>query len=85
MFWLAEIVYRLFQLLVVIVVIDVILSYFLSPWNEVRLLLDRVVEPMLRPIRRFIPSMSGLDFSPLVLIILLQIIGSVLRSLILSL
>jgi YggT family protein len=85
MIWLAEIVYRLFQLLVVIVVIDVILSYFLSPWNEVRMILDRVVEPMLRPIRRFIPSMSGLDFSPLVLIILLQIIGSVLRRLILSL
>ncbi len=35
-------------------------------------LLDSVVSPMLRPFRRILPSMGGLDFSPLILIILIE-------------
>jgi YggT family protein len=31
--------------------------------------LYRLTEPLLRPIRRLIPSMSGLDLSPLVLLL----------------
>lgn len=33
--------------------------------------LNRVTEPALRPIRRVLPNLSGLDLSPLVLILLL--------------
>lgn len=33
--------------------------------------LYRVTEPALRPIRRFIPSLGGVDISPVVLILLL--------------
>lgn len=33
---------------------------------------DRVTEPALRPIRRFLPNLGGIDLSPLVLILLLQ-------------
>lgn len=32
----------------------------------------RVTEPVLRPIRRFLPDLGGVDLSPLVLILLLQ-------------
>lgn len=32
----------------------------------------RVTEPALRPIRRFLPNLGGVDLSPLVLILLLQ-------------
>ncbi len=31
--------------------------------------LERLVEPMLRPIRRILPDMGGLDISPIVLLI----------------
>lgn len=34
--------------------------------------LNGVVDPMLRPIRRFLPSLGGLDISPIILLILLQ-------------
>ncbi len=34
--------------------------------------LHRVTEPMLAPIRRFLPNFGGIDLSPLVLILLLQ-------------
>ena len=32
----------------------------------------RVTEPLLRPIRRWLPDLGGVDLSPLVLILLLQ-------------
>ena len=34
--------------------------------------LYRITEPLLRPIRRFLPNLGGLDLSPIVLILLLQ-------------
>ena len=34
--------------------------------------LYRVTEPALRPIRRYLPNVGGLDLSPIVLILLLQ-------------
>jgi len=34
----------------------------------------RITEPGLRPIRRFLPSLGGIDISPIILILLLQMI-----------
>jgi YggT family protein len=61
--------------------VDVILSFVLNPFHPVRRALDSVVEPMLAPIRRVLPPAGGLDFSPAVLMILIQIIGRLLVSL----
>ena len=33
---------------------------------------EAVTDPLLRPIRRFLPSLGGIDISPIILIILLQ-------------
>lgn len=76
----ASIVHRIFQLLTLIVVVDVVLSYFMSPFHPVRQFLDRIVEPMLRPIRRLLPQTGMIDFSPLVLIILLQLLDYLIQS-----
>src|SRR5215212_5054097 len=35
--------------------------------------LDRITAPLYRPIRRILPDFGGLDFSPIVLLILIQI------------
>jgi YggT family protein len=67
--------------LTLVVFVDVILSFVLSPFHPVRRALDSVVEPMLAPIRRVLPPAGGLDFSPAVLMILIQIIGRLLVSL----
>ncbi len=42
--------------------------------------LHRVTEPALRPIRRFLPVAGGVDFSPLVLILLLIFLRGVLHN-----
>ena len=45
------------------------------------LLIDRMIEPILEPIRRFVPTVGGIDLSPLVLLVMLQVLDLVLRSL----
>ena len=73
------------QLLVLLVFISVILSYFMDPYHPIRRGVDNIVEPMLSPIRRVVPAMGMLDFSPLVLILLIQLLKSLLVSLLLNL
>jgi YggT family protein len=72
------------RLLTLIVIIDIVLSYFMSPYNSVRMALDRVVNPLLNPIRRVVPPLAMIDFSPLILIVLINIVSSVLINLLLS-
>lgn len=69
------------QLIVILVLAHVILSYFLSPYHPIRSALDRLVEPLLAPIRRVVPLVGMFDFSPIILIILVQFIARVLISL----
>jgi len=46
--------------------------------NPVVQFLHRATEPALGPIRRVLPPLGGLDLSPLVLLVLLQILKSML-------
>ena len=71
--------------LVLLVIVQVVLSYVMSPLHPVRQAIDRLVEPMLMPIRRFVPPVGGLDFSPLVLVLLIEVVGMVLKSLLVAL
>ena len=36
--------------------------------------LDRVTEPLYRPIRRILPDFGGIDFSPLILLLLIGVV-----------
>ena len=63
------------QILVILVIASVILSYFMDPYHPVRRGVDNIVQPLLDPIRRVVPLVGMLDFSPLILILLLQLIG----------
>lgn len=64
------------------VIIHVILGYFLSPYHPAREFTSRLFEPLLAPIRRMLPQMGMLDFSPIVLIILVQLIEALLTQMI---
>ena len=74
-----------FRLFILLLVVHVVISYFMSPFHPARQWVDRIVEPLLRPIRRMLPSTGMFDFSPLVLMLLAQILNlifvSVLKSL----
>lgn len=67
--------------LVLLVIISVILSYVMDPYHPVRRWVDSIVEPMLLPIRRVVPLVGMLDFSPIVLIILIRIVFNLILNL----
>ena len=59
----------------VVVIVAVILSWLqLPPSNKVVRITRMLTEPTLAPIRRLVPSAGGIDFSPLILLVLLQIL-----------
>jgi len=72
-----------------IIVIQMILSWLvafnvINTYNDfVRGLLralDRMTEPVYRPIRKVLPDFGGLDFSPMVVLIVLLILDRLLRG-----
>jgi len=73
------------QLLVLLVIVSVILSYFMDPYHPIRRAIDSVVEPLLAPIRRIVPLIGMLDFSPLILIILIQVVSNLIIRFLISL
>ncbi|HEY4718608.1 MAG TPA: YggT family protein [Anaerolineales bacterium] len=76
-----ELIRWLINLLTILVILYVVLSYLLSPYHPVREAVDKVVEPMLAPIRRIMPFTGGVDFSPVVLILIIQLVGRLVLSL----
>ena len=42
--------------------------------------LQSLVEPLLRPVRRFLPTVAGLDLSPMVVILLIKVLEMVLHG-----
>ena len=68
-----------FTVAIVVRAIISFLPYFMRPpYHPLVVSIDRVVtqitEPVLAPVRRMLPSFGGLDFSPMVVIIVLIII-----------
>lgn len=72
------------QILILLVIASAILSFFMDPYHPIRRGVDNIVEPMLAPIRRIVPLVGMLDFSPLVLIILIQVAERVLIGILVS-
>jgi len=77
---------RIIDLYIFVVIAGAILSWLIA-FNVVNTqnrfvytvadILYRVVEPALRPIRRFIPNLGGIDISPVILILFLIFIRDV--------
>lgn len=63
----------------------VVLSYFMDPFHPIRATVNRIVDPLLNPIRRILPQTGMIDFSPLVAIIIIQVIEFILTRLLISL
>lgn len=69
------------NIIFVLVLLKIVLSYFMDPFHPFRRSVDQLVDPLLDPIRKVLPTIGYFDFSPVVLIILVNIIASILRNL----
>ena len=57
------------------IIIQAIMSWINpDPYNPVYSLLSQLTEPVLKPCRRLIPTMGGLDLSPLIALVALQVL-----------
>lgn len=66
--------------LTVVVIVYAVLSWVPAP-SVLSGVMARLVEPLLRPIQRVLPLVGGIDLSPLVLLLVLQVAAIVLGSL----
>jgi YggT family protein len=73
------------KVLTFLVLAHVILSYFMNPYHPVRQFIDRMVDPLLSPIRRIVPLIGMMDFSPVILIILVQFISDAIVKILITL
>ncbi len=60
-------------ILVAAVIIQVVFSW-LNPYTPVAPVVDALTRPFLRPLRRFIPPIGSFDLTPLVLVVLAQVV-----------
>jgi YggT family protein len=81
LYWWVIIVMALMSWLLAFDVINMRNDLVRSVWNGV----NALTEPALRPIRRFIPPVGGMDISPVILLLLLAFVqmelGEVMRRL----
>lgn len=66
------------QVVSLLIIVYVVLSFFMSPYHPIRQTVDRLVEPLLAPIRQILPRTGMIDFSPMVVLILVQVLSTVL-------
>ena len=55
------------------VIIQVVLSW-VNPYTPAAPVLDALTRPFLRPLRRFVPPLGNIDLTPLVLVVLVQVV-----------
>jgi YggT family protein len=87
---LSQIVGYIISIIIVLVIVQFVISLLVA-FNVVSMhnqwvaaiyrSVNALLEPILKPIRRLMPDTGAIDFSPLVLIVLLNIINIVLENL----
>jgi len=70
------------QIIYILVLLKIILSYFVDPFHPFRQSVDRLVDPLLKPIQRVVPTFGRFDFSPLILILIVDIFFRILLTII---
>jgi YggT family protein len=77
------------NLYVIIIIASVVLSWLVAfnvvnPYNQfvrvVRVFCEKATEPLLKPIRGFLPDLGGLDISPVILLIAVEAVRMLLES-----
>jgi len=76
--------YWFFELLIWTVIIRVLLDWFGRPHNAFTNFIYSIADPILNSFRRFNLRIGVIDITPVVVIILLNILSGVIRSLLLS-
>ena len=83
--FLVTIIDVLYWALFALILARIVLSWVNIGSYKIRDLVFRITDPILEPIRRILPPMGGLDFSPFLVLILAQVLRVILRDVVASL
>jgi YggT family protein len=73
LYWYIIIIVAIMSWLIAFNVINIYNDIVRSIWNA----LNAVTEPLLRPIRQFVPNLGGLDISPIILLLIIFLVQRV--------
>mgnify|MGYP003833445485 FL=1 len=77
---------RLIQIYNILIIARVLASWVIrNPYNRLYQFLLTITELVLGPLRRILPPMMGLDFSPIIAFFLLDLLSHLLSNLLISL
>lgn len=70
----AELLYFVLGLFIALILVRVVMSWIArDSYHPMVPLIDRVTDPLLRPVRKRLPTLGGLDLSPMVVMVLLSV------------
>lgn len=73
------------NLISIVLILHALMSFApIEPWHPVRRFLNQISEPILRPFRGLIPPVGMFDFSIMVALVVIWILGELLKILIRS-
>jgi len=85
MIWLYKFIDILFTLLELAILARVLLSWFrVDPYHPAVAFLYQITEPILRPLRNVIPPLGMMDISPIVAMLLIDVIRRIIQAIILG-
>lgn len=85
-----DIAHYLLSIVTLVIIVQVILSWLFvfnvlntssQGVRAIAVAIDRLTAPLYRPIRRMLPDFGGIDFSPLVVLIVIQVLQKLLTGL----
>ncbi|MBN1552487.1 YggT family protein [bacterium] len=69
---------NIYWFLIILLIVSAILSWVdVDPSNPFMQLIREISDPMLEPLRKVVPTISGLDISPIIAIVIIKLIGMV--------
>lgn len=76
----ARLLVSLITLYEALILLRVVVSWFVSPYTTHPAidLLRKLTDPVLEPVRKVLPVSSGIDFSPLIVLVALELVKRIL-------
>jgi YggT family protein len=87
---LAQTIGMLIQIITLLIFVRILLSWApmagiqIDPYNPIINFIMRTSDVFLEPFRRVIPPLAGMDLSPMIAVLVLQLVGDILVRVILS-
>ncbi len=81
--YLVAVIQLIVTLVSLLLIANALISFApLEPWHPVRRTINQLAEPILRPFRNILPPAGAIDFSPMLALIVIQILGQILIALV---